>query len=144
MSNASDDSSIRKPRGRNHLNGERRIRLQFRSAFVIEVDEDATRQWRVPDRLDDLLPAIVRQSDEPMIGIRGQHCGFVVGLVGAHEPIDIPLSPDPVCHEVDRAELGEHRGDWGRLQDSLAAQWDLLDLTVDFPVLQSLQVLPGL
>jgi hypothetical protein len=25
--------------------------------------------------------------------------------------------------QVDQAELGEHRGDWGRLQDALAAKW---------------------
>jgi uncharacterized 2Fe-2S/4Fe-4S cluster protein (DUF4445 family) len=30
--------------------------------------------------------------------------------------------------EVDHAELGEHRGDWGRLQDALAAQDGLADL----------------
>jgi len=41
--------------------------------------------------------------------------------------------------EVDRAELGEHRGDWGRLQDALAAQWQLTGLTIDLPILRRLQ-----
>ena len=41
--------------------------------------------------------------------------------------------------EVDTAVLGEHRGDWGRLQDALAAKWDLHDLTIDLPVLRELQ-----
>lgn len=41
--------------------------------------------------------------------------------------------------EVDNAELGEHRGDWGRLQDALAAKWDLHNLTIDLPVLRDLQ-----
>ncbi|NOZ71083.1 MAG: 2Fe-2S iron-sulfur cluster binding domain-containing protein, partial [Chloroflexi bacterium] len=40
---------------------------------------------------------------------------------------------------VEEARLGEHRGDWGRLQDALAQQWDLHDLRIDLPVLQRLQ-----
>ncbi len=42
--------------------------------------------------------------------------------------------------EVDTAELGEHRGDWGRLQDALAQQWDLTDLTIDILALRRLQM----
>jgi len=41
--------------------------------------------------------------------------------------------------EVTQAELGEHRGDWGRLQDALAKEWDLHDLTIDLQALQRLQ-----
>lgn len=41
--------------------------------------------------------------------------------------------------EVDHAELGEHRGDWGRLQDALAAAWDLHDLAIELRVLRDLQ-----
>lgn len=41
--------------------------------------------------------------------------------------------------EVDQAELGEHRGDWGRLQAALASQWQLHDLTIDLPALRQLQ-----
>ncbi len=41
--------------------------------------------------------------------------------------------------EVDQAELGEHRGDWGRLQDALATQWNLQNLVIDLPVLRQLQ-----
>jgi len=40
---------------------------------------------------------------------------------------------------VDTAELGEHRGDWGRLQDGLAAQWQLSTLTIDLLALRKLQ-----
>lgn len=40
---------------------------------------------------------------------------------------------------VDEAELGEHRGDWGRLQTALHDQWQLGDLTIDLPVLRRLQ-----
>lgn len=41
--------------------------------------------------------------------------------------------------EVEQAELGKHRGDWGRLQDALADKWELHDLTIDLPVLRTLQ-----
>ncbi|HRQ36592.1 MAG TPA: ASKHA domain-containing protein [Chloroflexota bacterium] len=40
---------------------------------------------------------------------------------------------------VDEAELGEHRGDWGRLQEALAQQWQLADLTIDLFALRKLQ-----
>jgi uncharacterized 2Fe-2S/4Fe-4S cluster protein (DUF4445 family) len=41
--------------------------------------------------------------------------------------------------EVDEAQLGEHRGDWGRLQAALAEQWQLEELTIDLPALRRLQ-----
>lgn len=41
--------------------------------------------------------------------------------------------------EVEVAELGMHRGDWGRLQDAIAAQWALTNLTIDLFVLRKLQ-----
>lgn len=41
--------------------------------------------------------------------------------------------------EVNRAELGEHRGDWGRLQDALADKWELHDLQIELRVLRTLQ-----
>lgn len=41
--------------------------------------------------------------------------------------------------EVVPAQLGEHRGDWGRLQDALAVKWDLHDLEIELRVLRDLQ-----
>jgi uncharacterized 2Fe-2S/4Fe-4S cluster protein (DUF4445 family) len=35
--------------------------------------------------------------------------------------------------------LGEHRGDWGRLQEALAKEWGLHNLTIDLYVLRKLQ-----
>lgn len=53
------------------------------------------------------------------------------------------IDVDPVIRrvyvQVEQAELGEHRGDWGRLQDALAKQWNLQNLRVDLQVLQRLQ-----
>ena len=53
--------------------------------------------------------------------------------------IDVEPSVRQVYVEVDHAELGEHRGDWGRLQAALAEQWQLSDLTIDLPALRRLQ-----
>ncbi len=41
--------------------------------------------------------------------------------------------------EVNPAALGEHRGDWGRVQDALNEQWELTDLEIDLHALQRLQ-----
>ena len=53
------------------------------------------------------------------------------------------IDVDPAIRQlyvtVEPAELGHHRGDWGRLQDALAAQWQLADLTIDLPALRRLQ-----
>ncbi|MBP6469379.1 MAG: DUF4445 domain-containing protein [Chloroflexi bacterium] len=53
------------------------------------------------------------------------------------------IEVDPAIRQlyvtVEPAELGRHRGDWGRLQDALAAQWQLADLTIDLPALRRLQ-----
>lgn len=53
----------------------------------------------------------------------------------------IPLDPAvrQVTVVVDRAELGEHRGDWGRLQDALAEQWQVEARRIDLPALRQLQ-----
>lgn len=53
--------------------------------------------------------------------------------------IDVAPAIRQVYVEVPQAELGEHRGDWGRLQDALAEQWDLSNLRIDLPVLRRLQ-----
>lgn len=53
--------------------------------------------------------------------------------------IDIQPAVRQVYVVVDEAELGEHRGDWGRLQSALHDQWQLDDLTIDLPVLRRLQ-----
>ncbi len=53
--------------------------------------------------------------------------------------IDINPAVRQVYVEVDKAFLGEHRGDWGRLQDALAEQFQLTDLSIDIAVLRHLQ-----
>lgn len=53
--------------------------------------------------------------------------------------IEIAPAVRQVYVEVDEAQLGEHRGDWGRLQTALAEQWQLPDLKIDLYALQRLQ-----
>jgi uncharacterized 2Fe-2S/4Fe-4S cluster protein (DUF4445 family) len=53
--------------------------------------------------------------------------------------IEVKPTVRQVYIEVERAELGKHRGDWGRVQDALADQWELPDLSIDLHVLRKLQ-----
>uniref|UniRef100_UPI0035B2DA29 ASKHA domain-containing protein n=1 Tax=Promineifilum sp. TaxID=2664178 RepID=UPI0035B2DA29 len=53
--------------------------------------------------------------------------------------IDVAPAVRQVYVEVDQAALGEHRGDWGRLQAALAEQWGLAGLAIDLPALRRLQ-----
>ena len=53
--------------------------------------------------------------------------------------IEIDPAIRQVYVAVDQAELGQHRGDWGRLQDALMAQWELKQLRIDLRLLRQLQ-----
>ena len=53
--------------------------------------------------------------------------------------IDVDPAVRKVYVEVDQAELGEHRGDWGRLQDALRTEWGFENLTIDLLALRRLQ-----
>lgn len=53
--------------------------------------------------------------------------------------IEIRPSVRQVYVEVEEAQLGEHRGDWGRVQAALADQWQIEARRIDLPALQKLQ-----
>ena len=53
--------------------------------------------------------------------------------------IDVDPAVRQVYVEVEPAQLGEHRGDWGRLSAALADQWGLTALHIDLPALRRLQ-----
>ncbi len=63
----------------------------------------------------------------------------VIRKAAGERLIDVAPAVRQVYVEVEAAQLGEHRGDWGRLQAALEAQWVLRDLTIDLPVLRRLQ-----
>jgi uncharacterized 2Fe-2S/4Fe-4S cluster protein (DUF4445 family) len=49
----------------------------------------------------------------------------IIRKAATERVIDVQPAIRQVYVEVDRAALGQHRGDWGRLQDALAEQWQL-------------------
>lgn len=63
----------------------------------------------------------------------------VIRKAATERVIDVDPAVRQVYVEVDQALLGEHRGDWGRLQSALEDQWQLRDLRIDLPVLRRLQ-----
>lgn len=63
----------------------------------------------------------------------------VIRKAAGERVIDIKPAVRQVYVEVDEAQLGEHRGDWGRLQDALAEQWDIEARRIDLPALRELQ-----
>ncbi len=63
----------------------------------------------------------------------------IIRKTAGERVIDVKPAVRQVYVEVDEAMLGEHRGDWGRLQDALDEQWGLKNLRIDLPALQKLQ-----
>ena len=53
--------------------------------------------------------------------------------------IEIDPAIRQIYVQVEKPELGEHRGDWGRLQAALETQWNLTNLEIDLRVLRQLQ-----
>lgn len=53
--------------------------------------------------------------------------------------IEVAPAIRKVYVRVDEAQLGDHRGDWGRLQDALRQQWQLDNLSIDLLALRRLQ-----
>ncbi|MFN8469385.1 MAG: ASKHA domain-containing protein [Caldilineaceae bacterium] len=54
--------------------------------------------------------------------------------------IDVDPAIRQVYVQVDKADLGEHRGDWRRLQDALEREWGLTNLAIDVLALRRLQL----
>jgi uncharacterized 2Fe-2S/4Fe-4S cluster protein (DUF4445 family) len=63
----------------------------------------------------------------------------IIRKAATERPIPIDPAIRQVYVSVDAAALGQHRGDWGRLQEALRQQWQLDNLTIDLPALRRLQ-----
>jgi len=63
----------------------------------------------------------------------------IIRKSASEKVIEVDPSVRQVYVEVDKAQLGMHRGDWGRLQDALEKQWNLTDLSIELKTLQHLQ-----
>ncbi len=59
--------------------------------------------------------------------------------IAGERAIDVEPAVRQVYVEVDAAQLGEHRGDWGRLQSALHLQCGLSDMQIDLTALRKLQ-----
>jgi uncharacterized 2Fe-2S/4Fe-4S cluster protein (DUF4445 family) len=63
----------------------------------------------------------------------------IIAKAATERVIDVDPAVRQVYVEVELAELGDRRGDWERLQNALAREWDLTDLTIDPLLLPTLQ-----
>jgi uncharacterized 2Fe-2S/4Fe-4S cluster protein (DUF4445 family) len=63
----------------------------------------------------------------------------IIRKTASERIIEVAPAVRQVYVEVDEARLGEHRGDWGRLQSALAEQWQLENLSIDLQALRRLQ-----
>jgi uncharacterized 2Fe-2S/4Fe-4S cluster protein (DUF4445 family) len=63
----------------------------------------------------------------------------IIAKAATERAIEVHPAVRLVYAETEAANLGDHRGDWERLQDALAAQWKLHDLAIDLRTLRSLQ-----
>lgn len=63
----------------------------------------------------------------------------VIRKAATDRVIEVDAAVRQLYIDVQSGELGEHRGDWGRVQAALAEQWQLDGLTVDLHTLRQLQ-----
>jgi uncharacterized 2Fe-2S/4Fe-4S cluster protein (DUF4445 family) len=127
----------------------------------IRVEEGAFQKHGIVSTLENVSPAgdleadlLRRNGDEESrlscsAYVNGDVLVFVPEESRAHKQIIRKSATERVIEiepairqlyvEVDEAQLGEHRGDWGRLQSALAEQWQLEALTIDLMALRRLQ-----
>ena len=93
------------------------------------------------DSMDCRLSCQAKVLDDALIFIPEESRGQkqIIRKSATERAIDIDPAVRQYYVEVERAELGQHRGDWGRLQDALADKWDLHGLDTELRVLRKLQ-----
>jgi uncharacterized 2Fe-2S/4Fe-4S cluster protein (DUF4445 family) len=91
--------------------------------------------------LDQRLSCQARVDGDVLIFVPEESRGQkqIIRKSATERVIDVNPAVRKVYVEVDQAELGEHRGDWGRLQDALKADWGFENLTIDLLALRRLQ-----
>ncbi len=103
--------------------------------------DEETRLLEKLQSLDCRLSCNARITNDALIFVPEESRAHkqIVRKAATERVINLHPAVRQVYVEVEQAELGKHRGDWGRLQDALAEQWDLRDLSIDLPVLRDLQ-----
>ena len=105
------------------------------------VSNDEQKLLKKFDCLDCGLSCQAQVQDDVLIFVPEESRGQkqIIRKTVTERVIDINPAIRQVYVQVDHAELSEHRGDWGRLQDALAAQWNLHELSIDLRVLRQVQ-----
>ena len=108
---------------------------------VTAVSEGETRLLERLHSSDCRLSCNARVSGDVLVFVpeESQAHKQIIRKAATERVIDVQPAIRQVYVEVDRAALGQHRGDWGRLQDALAEQWQLNNLTIDLQALRQLQ-----
>jgi uncharacterized 2Fe-2S/4Fe-4S cluster protein (DUF4445 family) len=90
---------------------------------------------------DQRLACAARIKGDALITIPEESRGQkqIIRKSASTKKIEIKPSIRQYYIAVDPAALGEHRGDWGRVQDALNEQWKLTELEIDLHALQHLQ-----
>jgi len=128
---------------------------------LVEIEEGDFQKHGIVSRRSNVRPP--REDERELLnGMSGSSCRFscVAQVQGdvlvfvpeesrAHKQIirksagvraiDVAPAVRQVYVEVEEARLGEHSGDWGRLQKALADQWQVEATAIDLPVLRRLQ-----
>jgi len=99
-------------------------------AYLIEHNIEGYRLSCAARALGDLLVTVPEESQA-----RKQ----IVRKAAGDRVIEVDPAVRQVYVEVAPATLEAPRGDWERLQDALAEQWQLTDLTIDYPARRHLQ-----
>lgn len=93
------------------------------------------------DSLDCRLSCNATVQEDVLIYVPEESRGQkqVIRKAAGERVIDVKPVVRQVYIEVEEAQLGEHRGDWGRVQAALAQQWQIEARHIDLPALQTLQ-----
>ena len=100
------------------------------SAYDQEHNLDGHRLACAAAILDDLLVTVPEES---------QAHKQVIAKAATERTIEVEPSVRQVYVEIEPAVLGDPRGDWERLAQALADQWQLTGLVIDSKTLQTLQ-----
>ncbi len=111
------------------------------ASHLSPMSNDETQLLRNLDSLDCRLSCQARVQGDVLIFVPEESRGQkqIIRKSATERVIEIAPAIRQIYIEVDQAELGEHRGDWGRLQDALAEQEGLHNLTIDLLALRKLQ-----
>jgi uncharacterized 2Fe-2S/4Fe-4S cluster protein (DUF4445 family) len=93
------------------------------------------------DSLDCRLSCNASVQDDVLIFVPEESRGQkqIIRKAAGERVIDVKPAVRQVYVEVQEAQLGEHSGDWGRVQAALADQWQIEAQRIDLPALQGLQ-----